>query len=190
MWFAAPVPSDTPFENMTKDPPPGVGPYKITESVPNRQFVLEKVDGFEDHRDPDIPVGNLDKITTEIIKDQAAADAGHDQQRARLHAGSADGGPEAGSDRAVRSGRVRGPAVRGVHDRVHVLLLHEPRRRRRSTTRWSARRSTMGIDKPALARLFAGEMVPGCAFTPPGRDRLQRGVWTRGCPYGDPNAAA
>ena len=27
MWFAAPVPSDTPFENMTKDPPPATGPY-------------------------------------------------------------------------------------------------------------------------------------------------------------------
>ena len=36
------VPGDTPFENLTKDPPPGIGPYKITESIPNRQFVLEK----------------------------------------------------------------------------------------------------------------------------------------------------
>ena len=36
------VPGDTPFKNLTKDPPPGVGPYKITESVPNRDFVIEK----------------------------------------------------------------------------------------------------------------------------------------------------
>ena len=42
MNFAGLVPGDTPFENLTKDPPPGIGPYKITESVPNRQFVLEK----------------------------------------------------------------------------------------------------------------------------------------------------
>jgi peptide/nickel transport system substrate-binding protein len=40
MWFAGLVPSDTPIRNMTEDPPPGVGPYKITESVPNRQFVM------------------------------------------------------------------------------------------------------------------------------------------------------
>jgi hypothetical protein len=37
MWFAALVPSDTPFRNLTEEPPPGVGPYTITESVPNRQ---------------------------------------------------------------------------------------------------------------------------------------------------------
>ena len=42
MWFAGLVPGDTPFKNLTEDPPPGVGPYKVTESVPNRQFVLEK----------------------------------------------------------------------------------------------------------------------------------------------------
>ena len=55
---------DTPFENLTEDPPPGVGPYEITESVPNRQFVLEKVDGFADLGIPDIPTGHLDKMTT------------------------------------------------------------------------------------------------------------------------------
>src|SRR4029453_5133258 len=32
MWFAGLVPGDTPFKNMTENPPPGVGPYKVTES--------------------------------------------------------------------------------------------------------------------------------------------------------------
>src|SRR5829696_6399032 len=38
MWFGALVPGDTPCKELTKDPPPGVGPYKFTESVPNREF--------------------------------------------------------------------------------------------------------------------------------------------------------
>jgi peptide/nickel transport system substrate-binding protein len=41
MWFSAPVPGDTPCRNLTKEPPPGIGPYVFTESVPNRQFVME-----------------------------------------------------------------------------------------------------------------------------------------------------
>ena len=36
MNFAGLVPGDTPFENLSKEPPPGIGPYEITESVPNR----------------------------------------------------------------------------------------------------------------------------------------------------------
>ena len=68
MWFAGLVPGDTPFENLTEDPPPGIGSYMITESVPNRQFVMEKNPEFEKLGIPDIPVGNVDKITTQIVK--------------------------------------------------------------------------------------------------------------------------
>src|ERR671917_403327 len=67
MWFAGLVPSDTPCRNLTEEPPPGVGPYMITESVPNRQFVLEKNTNFPD-LGADIPPGNIDTITTRIIK--------------------------------------------------------------------------------------------------------------------------
>ena len=57
MWFAGPVPGDTPFKNLTKDPPPGVGPYMVTESVPNRQFVLEKNAELRQEPDPGCPAG-------------------------------------------------------------------------------------------------------------------------------------
>ncbi len=65
MNFAGIVPGDTPFENLSADPPPGVGPYKFTESVPNRQFVMEKNAEFNI---PGIPKGNIDTITTQIVK--------------------------------------------------------------------------------------------------------------------------
>ena len=67
MPFAALVPGDTPFKNLTKDPPPGVGPYKITQSVPNRQFVMEKNANWPTDI-PDDPAGQVDKITTLIVK--------------------------------------------------------------------------------------------------------------------------
>ena len=46
MDFAGIVPGDTPFKNLTADPPPGVGPYKLTSSVPNRGFTMVKNDQF------------------------------------------------------------------------------------------------------------------------------------------------
>ena len=70
MNFAGLVPSDTPFKNLTEAPPPGVGPYVLTESVPNREFVMERREDFADLGIPDIPTGHVDTITTQIIKDQ------------------------------------------------------------------------------------------------------------------------
>ena len=65
MNFAGLVPGDTEFKNLTESPPPGVGSYELTESVPNREFVMEQVKGFDA---PDIPKGNIQKITTRIVK--------------------------------------------------------------------------------------------------------------------------
>ncbi len=65
MNFAGLVPGDTPFENLSADPPPGIGPYTLTKSVPNREFVMEKNKNFNI---PGIPKGNIDTITTKIVK--------------------------------------------------------------------------------------------------------------------------
>jgi peptide/nickel transport system substrate-binding protein len=43
-----------------------------------------------------------------------------------------------------------------------------------------------GIDKPALARLFAGAMAPGRSFLPPGFPGYEEAFDTTDCPYGDP----
>ena len=68
MWFAGLVPGDTPFKNMTEDPPPGVGPYMVTESVPNRSSCWSAARNYDKNPIPGIPPGNIDKITTKIIK--------------------------------------------------------------------------------------------------------------------------
>src|SRR3954470_9643908 len=46
MDFAGLVPGDTPFKNMTTSPPPGVGPYTVASSVPNRGITLKKNPDF------------------------------------------------------------------------------------------------------------------------------------------------
>src|SRR5688572_11063377 len=47
----------------------------------------------------------------------------------------------------------------------------------------------IGIDKPALARLFGGELAPGCSFLPPGMPGYDEALDVSDCPWGDPNAA-
>ena len=44
-----------------------------------------------------------------------------------------------------------------------------------------------GVDKPALARLFAGEIAPGCSFLPPGVPGYDADLDVKDCPWGDPN---
>jgi len=43
-----------------------------------------------------------------------------------------------------------------------------------------------GIDKSALARVYAGQLQPGCSFLPPGMTGYEEQLDKSGCPYGDP----
>jgi peptide/nickel transport system substrate-binding protein len=179
MWFAGLVPSDTPFKNMTEDPPPGVGAFMITESVPNRQFVLEKNPEFEGLGIPDIPVASLDKITTQIIKNanQQAQDVLNNELDYMQDPPPAD---------------LKPTVIEQADERYEEFTT--------SSTYYFFMNNTLppfddplvreavnyGIDKPALARLFAGELAPGCTFLPPGMPGYDEAFDTTECPYGDP----
>jgi len=65
MPFASLVPGDTPFEVLTKNPPPGVAPMKITSVEGSRKFVLEKNENWPDIEG--IPAAHLDKITVNVV---------------------------------------------------------------------------------------------------------------------------
>ena len=175
MNFAGLVPGDTPFKNLTEDPPPGVGPYEITESVPNRQFVMEKVDGFADLGIEGIPAGHVDKMTTSIIKNQTQQAQDVLEQRTGLHAGSAAGRLQADGARAGRSRRDRDAAVRGVRHDLHVLLLHAERpapvRRPEGPRGGQHRARQAGAGPPLRRRAEPGLFVPAA-----GHARLRRGA--------------
>src|SRR5687768_16299766 len=44
-----------------------------------------------------------------------------------------------------------------------------------------------GIDKLGLARIFAGELAPGCSFLPPGVPGFDEALDVEECPWGNPN---
>jgi peptide/nickel transport system substrate-binding protein len=58
--FAAPVPRSTPLRDMTRRPPPGVGPYAIVRSRPGRGFTLRRNEDFDL---PGLPHGYVTEIS-------------------------------------------------------------------------------------------------------------------------------
>ena len=171
--FAGMVPAKTPFESLSQDPPPGVGPYAIAKSVPNREFVLERVKGFDI---PDVPKGNLDRITTKIVKSVS-------RQAQDVIGGELDYMQDAPPTDLLAE-------IKASHgDRYeewptistnYFFLNHrtppfDDKRVREAVN--------TAIDSTAIARLFGGRLRPTCNFVPdriPGHEELDP------CPFGDP----
>jgi peptide/nickel transport system substrate-binding protein len=177
MDFAGLVPGDTPFRNLSEEPPPGVGPYKITESVPNRQFVLEKNDQFNL---PGFPKGNIDTITTKIIKSatRQAQDVISGELDYMQDPPPADIKPEVKAKYSDRYEEITTTSSYYFFMNTRVPPFDKPEVR--EAVNW-------GIDKPALARLFAGEVTPGCSFLPPGMPGYDEALDVEDCPWGNPN---
>jgi peptide/nickel transport system substrate-binding protein len=179
MNFAGLVPGDTPFENLTKNPPPGVGAYKITRSVPNREFVMEKNEHFPGF--DGVPQAKIDKITTKIIKNAT-------RQARQVISGEldymqdpppADIKPEVKERYSDRYREFTTVSTFYVFMNHRVPPFDDPQVREAIN---------IGLNKPALARIFAGEMAPGCSFLPPGMPGHDEALDTTDCPWGDPNA--
>jgi peptide/nickel transport system substrate-binding protein len=179
MWFAGLVPGDTPCKNLTEDPPPGVGPFKITESVPNRQFVLEKNANFPD-LGPDIPPAKVDKITVRIVKNAArqAQDVISGELDYMQDPPPADIKPEVKAQYSDRYNEVTTASTYYMFMNTRVAPFDDPKVREAVN---------YGLDKPALARLFAGELTPGCSFLPPGLPGYDEALDVEDCPWGNPN---
>jgi peptide/nickel transport system substrate-binding protein len=172
MNFAGIVPGDTPFENLSDDPPPGVGPYTITESTPNRQFVLEKNKNFNI---PGIPKGNIDTITTQIIK--SAERQTQDVINGRLDymqdPPPADLLPQVRSEYSDRYEEFTTVST------YYFFMNHRVPPFDQKEVRDAV---NFAVDSNALARLFGGRLEPTCSFLPPNMPGFEE----RECPWGDP----
>jgi len=180
MWFAGLVPSDTPFKNMTEDPPPGVGPYMFTESVPNRQFVMERNAEYDKNPIEGIPSGNIDTITTKIVKSaqRQAQDVISGNLDYMQDPPPADLKPEVKAKYSDRYSEQTAASTYYFFMNSRVPPFDDPKVRQAVN---------YGIDKPGLARIFAGELAPGCSFLPPGVPGFDEALDVEECPWGNPN---
>jgi peptide/nickel transport system substrate-binding protein len=174
MNFAGLVPGDTPFENLSADPPPGIGPYMFTKSVPNREFVMEKNKNFNI---PGIPKGNIDTITTKIVKsaERQTQDVISGELDYMQDPPPADLLPQV---KAEYSDRYKTqPSVNTYYFFMNTTVPPFDKEEVRKAVNY-------GVDSRALSRLFGGRLAPGCNFLPPGLPGHEE---LDPCPYGDPN---
>jgi peptide/nickel transport system substrate-binding protein len=179
LTLAAPVPAKTPFENTTPQPPPATGPFQITKSEPNREFVLERNPKFASLGIEGVPPAKLDRITVRIIADKP-------KQAEDVLAGKLDYMSDSPPPDML-------PTVRkeaGNRYEQHGL----------ASTNWffmngrvppfddpQVRKAVnYAVDKPALARVYAGQLRPGCSYLPPGMPGYDKELDTTACPFGDP----
>ncbi|HET7417104.1 MAG TPA: ABC transporter substrate-binding protein [Solirubrobacterales bacterium] len=71
LMFVAPVPQGTPNEDLSASPPPGTGPYMISESQPGRGWEYERNPYWEKSNSkamPSYPDGHVDKAKITIVR--------------------------------------------------------------------------------------------------------------------------
>ncbi len=170
------VPCGTPDQPVTQDPmPPGVGPYMITDIVPNKSFSVVKNPKFAALNIPDIPTGHLDRINVTIQSNtQTAA-----QQVLNNQADNFDAGdtlppsivPQVQSQASDRFEPVTIPSTFYFFMNVEIPPFNNELARQAVNT---------AIDRPALQRLASGFLQPECFFLPEGIV----GHPDSACPYG------
>ena len=171
--FAGMVPAGTPFEERTRKPPPGAGPYRIARVTPGREFVMVQTRGFDIG---DIPEGNVQRITTRVVEDDEARTKG-------VVKGTFDymqGPPPVAQLPEIRS-KYKDRYVEKATLTTFWFFLNE---RTPPFDNEKVRKAVnLALDKQALMRLFAGRLEPTCNFLPrgvPGFSRIDP------CPWGDP----
>jgi peptide/nickel transport system substrate-binding protein len=171
--FSGIVPGDTPFKNLTKDPPPGVGSYAITRSVPNREFVMERNENFDV---PGIPKGKVEKITTKIVKSA-------ERQTQDVISGKLDFMQDPPPADLLPDVRTKYKDRYEEHETVSTYYFFMNQRVKPFDKKEVRQAVNYAIDSRDLGRLFGGRLTPGCNFIPsqvPGYEKIDP------CPYGDP----
>jgi peptide/nickel transport system substrate-binding protein len=170
------VPSGTPMRDLSADPPPGVGAYRITNVRPGRRWTMVRNDRFDALEIPDIPSGSLERIAVKIVHSPAAA-------ANQVLAGRADGyDPGAPLPSGIQA-RARTLSSKrfdliGIPATHYVFLnSSEP-----PFSSELARRAVItALNRPYLAKLSKGALVPDCYLIPDGIV----GHPSASCPYGD-----
>lgn len=71
LMFVAPLPQDTPIEDLSANPPPGTGPYIITKSQPGKSWEYERNPYWANANGkamPDLPEGVVDSAKMTVIR--------------------------------------------------------------------------------------------------------------------------
>ena len=171
----APVPKGTPFKNEPANPPPGVGPYKFANIVPNVSYSVVRNPDWTPI--PGIPSGNVNQINVKISSNTTSNALSVLNNSADIF-DFADTVPpsvlpQVQSQASDRYGKV-------VQASTYYFFLNT--KTKPFSSQLAREAVVVGLDRNALSRLGSGYFIPGCYLLPP----TMVGHSTQPCPYGDP----
>jgi peptide/nickel transport system substrate-binding protein len=174
---AAPVPRSAPLRELSADPPPGIGPYRVAQVRRGGDVVLER---RRDWQLPGIPAGNAQEIVTRTIPDRAARLDAVLDGRADLVEGESPSRRLADVRSSYKGRYAEYPTLRTLY--VAIDASRAPFRDA------DVRRAlSYALDARVLAQLHDGFMQPACNMLPPevpGHRALDP------CPFGARNGDA
>jgi peptide/nickel transport system substrate-binding protein len=174
----APVPVGTPFKNEPTNPPPGVGPYKITNIVPNVSYEVVKNHYWTKEAIPGIPSGSVNAIKAKISSNTTANALSVLGNSADVF-DFADTIPP--SILAQVPSKASGRYEKVVKNSTYYFFLNT--KTKPFSSELARQAVIVGLDRNAIARLGSGFFVPACYLLPPGIIGHPK---TTSCPYGDP----
>jgi peptide/nickel transport system substrate-binding protein len=171
------VPSGAPFKNEPNSPPPGVGPYEITNIVPNVSFSLVKNPHWAAINIPGIPAGsvnvdakissNLDSNALSVLNNSADVFDWADTIPGSLL-------PQIQSQASDRFKQV------DLGSSTYYIFLNA--KAKPFSSQLARQAVVTGLSQNAMNRLGSGTLAPGCYFLPP----AIIGHPSAPCPYGTP----
>ena len=170
------VPTGTAMSDLSNTPPPGVGPYMITNVVPNQSWVGAINPYYAKEAIPGIPVA---KVTVD-----AKVESNTTTETEDVLSNSADLFDTGDSIAPALLAQIKANAphrysTTPVVQNFYFFLNTKTKPFDNQLVREAV---TMAIDRNALSRLDGGNLIPGCYFLPLG----MIGHPTKPCPYGNP----
>lgn len=172
----APVPTGTPFKNEPNNPPPGVGPYKFANIVPNVSYSVVRNPYWKPI--PGIPSGFLNQINVKISSNTTSNALAVLQNSADVF-DFADTIPPGVISQVQSQASDRYSKV--VFPSTYYFFLNT--KTKPFSSQLAREAVVVGLDRKTLALLGSGFFVPGCYLLPP----PMIGHATKPCPYGDPS---
>ena len=172
------IPAGTPFTAQPTNPPPGVGPYEVTDIVPNQSFSVVRNPGWRGLGITDIPSGHLD-FHIRIQTNQAAnALAVLDNSADVFDWSDTVPGALLAQIRATAARRFR---MVSLGDSTYFVFLNSAEKPFSSQL---AREAVVtGLNRDAIERLGSGTVQPACFLLSPNVPGHLSGAH---CPYGGP----
>jgi peptide/nickel transport system substrate-binding protein len=171
------IPKGIPFQNQPNNPPPGVGPYMVTNIVPNASFSVVKNPHWK--AIPGIPSGHVNQINVKISPNVSSnAESVLSNSADVFDWADAIPGSLLQQIQSQASDRYRLVNLGGS---VYYIFLNSQKPPFNNQT---AREAVVtGLNQEAMSRLGGGTLTPACFFLPPA---VPGHPTSATCPYGTP----